>query len=54
VLSPCFQAQTPFLKAKAIFPVIGAWIVELTVNEDSLARFKPELIRYYVPVENDY
>ncbi len=54
LLAPCFQSQTPFLKAKAIFPVIGAWIVEVVVNEDGLARFKPELFRYYVPIENDF
>lgn len=54
LLTPCFQAQTPFLKGKTIFPVIGAWIVSVTVNENGLARFKPELIRYYVPIENDY
>jgi hypothetical protein len=54
VLAPCFQSQTPFLKAKAVFPIIGAWIIELTVNENGLARFKPELIRYYVPIESDY
>ncbi len=54
LLAPCFQSQTPFLKAKAIFPIIGAWIVEVTVNEDGLSRFKAELFRYYVPIENDF
>lgn len=54
LLTACFQAQTPFLKAKAIFPVIGAWIVDVTVNEDGVQRFRSELFRYYVPVENDF
>lgn len=51
---PCFQSQTPFLKSKGIFPLLGGWIVTMTVNKDGLARFQPELIRYYVPVERDY
>jgi len=53
-LTPCFQAQTKFLKEHKIYPVIGGWIIEATVNENGLANIKPECIRFYVPVENDY
>lgn len=54
VVAPCFQSQTPFLKAQGIFPIIGGVIVEVTVNENGIARFRAELIRYYVPIENDF
>lgn len=53
-LVPCFQSQTLFLKKKKIYPIIGGWIIEATVNEDGLANIKPECIRFYVPVANDY
>jgi predicted phosphodiesterase len=53
-LTPCFQSQTKFLKEKKIYPIIGGWIIEATCNENGLANIKPECIRFYVPVTDDY
>jgi endogenous inhibitor of DNA gyrase (YacG/DUF329 family) len=53
-ICPAFQAQTPFLKAKNIQPVIGGLIVEVVVGKKGLLRFKDECIRFYEPIEDDY
>ena len=53
-LVPCFQSQTLFLKKKKIYPIIGGWLIDVTINEDGLARVQPECIRFYEPIDNDY
>ena len=52
---PCFQAQTPYLQAKGMYPTLGAMILELTIDDNgSLIKNQPIWWEYYVPVENDY
>jgi DNA repair exonuclease SbcCD nuclease subunit len=53
-LVPCFQAQTPLLKAMGVYPTIGGLILELVVNESGLAAVKTEWWPFYVPHEDDY
>ena len=55
----CFEAQTPYLKRKGLYPEIGGHIIELKVNstdrgEPGIISIKREFIPFYVPVKNDY
>lgn len=54
IQAPCFQAQYPWLAAKALFPIIGGLIVEVWMTDDgSVARIRHELVRYR-PREDDW
>jgi len=54
----CFEAQTPFLKSKGLYPEISALLVEITTNdyfrENGIASVKYEFLPFFVPKENDY
>lgn len=54
LLVPCFQAQTPYLKAKGLFPMIGGVIVELTVKDADTISIKVEWFPFFVPVADDF
>ena len=51
---PCFQAQTPFLVRKNLFPVVAGAILEIVPDERGLASTRVELLHYYTPIEGDY
>lgn len=51
---PCFQSQTPYMKVKGLFPMIGGLIIELVTDEAGLVSIKTEWFPFYVPVEHDY
>ena len=55
---PCFQSQTPYLKAKGLYPEIGGFIVEVVSNDtfrkDGTARIKWEFIPFFVPRDDDF
>lgn len=52
----CFQAETPFMKNKAISAYMGAWIIELQVEKSTgfVKAIKPQFIPYYKPIKEDY
>jgi hypothetical protein len=55
LLAACFEAQTSFLKRKAVQPVVGGTIVDLEFNDDgSLQKFTPHFYSYLIPIEKDY
>lgn len=49
-----FQGQTPFLRRKAIFPVIGGYFVEIETDKKGIGKFKFEFIPMYKPKSNDW
>lgn len=51
---PCFQSQTPFLKAKGIQPVVGCLFVDLKYGKEGIVSFKTEWKFFYKPVKDDY
>jgi len=51
---PCFQSQTPYLKAKGLYPEIGGIIMEFTINNRKPILSKFEYVPFYVPVEEDF
>jgi DNA polymerase II small subunit/DNA polymerase delta subunit B len=51
---PCFQAQTPYLARKGLYPELGGWIVEFEVNEKGFASIRYENFPFYVPIKHDY
>lgn len=53
-LLPCFQAQTPFLRRKNLFPVIAGMIITITMDGESIVRVVPEYYPLYVPKERDF
>lgn len=50
----CFQAQTPYLASKGLYPFIAGLIVTFQVEEMGLASVMYETIPFYVPVADDY
>jgi hypothetical protein len=44
---PCFQAQTPFLASKGLFPFIAGIIVTVTPDENGLASVNYEWVPFY-------
>ncbi len=55
---PCFEAQTPYLKRKGLYPEVGGVVIEMVVDDEGekvgLASFKVEFVPFYVPIEKDY
>lgn len=59
ILAGCFQAQTPYLRRKGLYPHIGFWVIEIIVNDEDrdkpgIAGIKTEFRPFYVPKERDY
>jgi len=50
----CFQSQTPFLKRKGLYPKVGAWIVNLSVNSGGIKRINMEYFPFYKEMHADY
>lgn len=49
---PCFQRQTPYLKAKGLEPVVGAYFFAAEFSNDgTVGRLVQELVTWYVPSE---
>jgi len=42
-----FQGQTSFILRKGINPVIGGWIIRLTINKGNVTRIQTEFIPFY-------
>jgi len=50
VQMPCFQRQTPYLKAKPLDPVVGARFFRVEFSKDgAIGRVGTELLTWYVP-----
>lgn len=43
----CIQQQTDYMRGKRLSAHVGLWIVEMTVNDGRIVRFKPEWISFY-------
>ncbi len=58
VQMPCFQAQTPYLKAKGKNPEVGAFIMEFKIDEEAEPRgigdLRVEPVPFYRTIEEDY
>jgi predicted phosphodiesterase len=54
IMLGCFQAQTPYLARKGLYPELGGWIVEFGVNDKGFTNIKYEHIPFYVPISHDY
>ena len=57
-MMPCFQSQTPHLRQLGLYPEIGGFIFDITVNDTyrktGLAKMNFEWIPFYVPIDRDY
>lgn len=55
---PCFQSQTPYLKAKGLYPEIGGFIMDITTNDTfrrkGTAKISWEFLPFFVPLDGDY
>lgn len=47
VASGCVQHQTPWMRRKKLAAFCGFWLVELTIREGEVKRFKPEWLPFY-------
>lgn len=54
MMAGCFEAQTPYLLRKTLYPEIGGTILEVTYDDAGLVKVHEEWIPNYVPVEDDY
>jgi len=51
----CFQAQTPYLKRKGLYPEVGFNIVQFVPDgEGGVQRIRQEFMPFFVPKEDDY
>ena len=50
----CFEAQTPYLVEKHLYPEIGFSTLEVTYDDDGAVRFRKEWVPFYVPRDRDY
>lgn len=50
----CFQAQTPYMKAKGIYPAIQGLILTIHPIKEGLCSVETLWKNYYVPREHDY
>lgn len=48
ILSGCLQKQTPWMRRKKLAAYEGFWIIEATIKDNEVKRFKPEWIPFYV------
>lgn len=54
IMVGCFEAQTPYLREKALFPFISGAILEYTKDDDGLVSTNLTWYPTYVPRENDF
>lgn len=50
----CFQAQTQYLKRKALNPDISALVLTINQNTAGLESIETKWRHWYVPIENDF
>jgi len=54
----CFQSQTPYLKKKGLFPIIGGMIIKIRLNDfdrkDGIVMVEPKYVPFYIPHEEDW
>jgi hypothetical protein len=50
----CFEAQTPFLLRKGLYPEVGGWEIEIVPSDKGILRIKGEWIPFYKPIYHDY
>lgn len=55
---PCFEAQTPYLKRKGLYPEVGGIIIEFVIDKTheyiGMANFKVEFVPFYIAKTDDY
>ena len=50
----CFEGQTNYLARKGLFPAVGGWIIDLSIQEDgAIKRLQTEWLDYE-PLSEDY
>lgn len=58
IMLPCFEDQTPYLIRKGLYPEIGFYTIEVTMNpvdrKDGTTGFRMEFHPFFVPRKNDY
>jgi hypothetical protein len=51
---PCFQSQTPYLKAHGLYPEIFGVIVDITIDNGKPVKYENEVVPFYVPIKEDF
>lgn len=58
IMAPCFESQTPYLVRKGLYPEIGFYVMEATMNPvdrvDGTTGFAATYHPFFVPNRNDY
>jgi predicted phosphodiesterase len=57
-MMPCFEAQTPYLVRKGLYPELGFYVVKALMNpvdrEDGVTNFRADFYPFFIPVKMDY
>jgi predicted phosphodiesterase len=48
ILGGCIQKQTPWMRRKKLAAYEGFWIIEATIKDAEVKKFKPEWIPFYI------
>lgn len=51
---PCFQSQTPYLRQKALAPVVGGLLMEIEFSERGLEDLTTRWVIFRSPMEKDW
>ena len=51
---PCFQSQTPLLKAMGVYPLVAGIFVDFTFDGTGIVSTKYEVYPFYIPIARDY
>lgn len=54
LLAGCFEAQTPYLTGKGVYPEVGFSVLEVVHDERGAVRFRKEWVPFYTPLEKDW
>jgi len=53
-MAGCFEAQTPYLVEKGLYPEVGFSVLDVTYDEDGAVAFGKRWFPCYTPKENDW
>lgn len=53
-IAGCFEAQTPYLVEKGVYPEVGFSTLEVNYDDHGAVRFRKEWVPLYIPISDDY
>lgn len=54
IMTPCFQAQTPYEDEQGLTPTIGGLILDIDVDKSNVWSIRPNWVIYKTAIDHDY